>query len=166
MLLGNRKGFDALCFLDDYFLKFRIMKKIIMLLVMTLAVLNVFSQQSVAIDSRLYAKYQEEDLQNILSNDPSQIEYLNWMLDNAYVIKDINSPQANNFPRLKYFDKETKQTSSEVSEYNPESFNIMEFDFNIDYKKSNAYLIGNTGKLLVFFSGEDLTKLYNNYKNR
>lgn len=133
---------------------------------MALVVANVFSQQSVTIDNRLYAKYQAADLQNILNNNPAEIEYLNWMLDNAYVIKDINSPEANNFPRLRYFDKETKQSAAEVTDYNPDNFNIMEFDFNIDYKKSKAYQIGNTGKLVVFFSGEDLTKLFNNYKNR
>lgn len=142
------------------------MKKIIVLLVTTLAFANVFSQQSLSIDDRLYAKYQAEDLQAIQASNPANIEYLNWMLDNSFVIKDINSPEANNFPKLRYLDSETKMPGAEVTAYDPENFNIMEFDFEIDYKKSNAYLIGNTGKLLVFYSGEDLTKFFNNYKNR
>ena len=53
---------------------------------------------------------------------------------------------------------------SEVNEYDAENFNIMEFGFEISQKSSNVYLIGNTGKLLVFYSGKDLTELYNEYR--
>ena len=53
---------------------------------------------------------------------------------------------------------------SEATDFNAETFNVMEYDFEIAAKSSNAYLIGNTGKVLVFYSSDDLTKLFNEYR--
>jgi len=139
------------------------MKKIILLLSLILMGIGAFSQ-TLPIDSRLYAKYSEEDLLNMQQNLPSKLEYLNWFVENSYVIKDVANPEGLNYPKLKYLDKETKMLGSEVNEYDAENFNIMEFGFEISQKSSNVYLIGNTGKLLVFYSGKDLTNLYNEYR--
>ena len=99
-------------------------------------------------------------------NRPYDLEYLNWFVENSYVIKDVANPEALNYPKLKYMDKETKMESSEVTEFDAENFNIMEYGFEILARSSNVYLIGNTGKILVFYSSSDLTKLYNEYKRR
>ncbi|MBO7134084.1 MAG: hypothetical protein J6W06_08005 [Bacteroidales bacterium] len=139
------------------------MKKIILLLSLILMGFGAFSQ-ALPIDSRLYAKYSEEDLLNMQQNLPSKLEYLNWFVENSYVIKEVANPERLDYPRLKYWDKETKMLGSEVNEYDAENFNIMEFGFEISQKSSNVYLIGNTGKLLVFYSGKDLTELYNEYR--
>lgn len=139
------------------------MKKIILLLSLILMGIGAFSQAS-QIDSRLYAKYSEEDLLEIQSNNPTDIEYMNWFVENAYVIKEIANPETSAFPKLRYMDKETKMAGSEATYFNAETFNVMEYDFEIAAKSSNAYLIGNTGKVLVFYSSDDLTKLFNEYR--
>ncbi|MBQ2077381.1 MAG: hypothetical protein II471_07705 [Bacteroidales bacterium] len=141
------------------------MKKIILLFVLVISVITAFSQVS-QIDSRLYAKYSEEELLYMQQNRPYDLEYLNWFVENSYVIKDVANPEALNYPKLKYMDKETKMESSEVTEFDAENFNIMEYGFEILARSSNVYLIGNTGKILVFYSSSDLTKLYNEYKRR
>ncbi len=141
------------------------MKKIILLFVLVISVITAFSQVS-QIDSRLYAKYSEEELLDMQQNRPYDLEYLNWFVENSYVIKDVANPEALNYPKLKYMDKETKMESSEVTEFDAENFNIMEYGFEILARSSNVYLIGNTGKILVFYSSSDLTKLYNEYKRR
>jgi len=141
------------------------MKKIILLLTLTFIGFVAFSQAQ-AIDSRLYAKYSEEELLKMQSNNPADIEYMNWFLDNAFVVKKINEPETSTYPKLKYQDKETKMAGSEATEYNAETFNVMEYDFEILAKSSNAYLIGNTGKLLVFHSSAELTKLFNEYRRK
>jgi len=141
------------------------MKKNILLLSLILMTMSAFSQ-SVTIDSRLYAKYSEEDLLEIQRVNPLDIEYMNWFVDNAFVVKEINNPESSAFPKLRYMDKETKMAGAEVTEYNPETFNVMECDFEVSAKSSNVYLIGNTGKLLTFYSSEDLTKLFNEYRRR
>ena len=141
------------------------MKKIILLFVLVISVITAFSQVS-QIDSRLYAKYSEEELLDMQQNRPYDLEYLNWFVENSYVIKDVANPEALNYPKLKYMDKETKMESSEVTEFDADNFNIMEYGFEILARSSNVYLIGNTGKILVFYSSSDLTKLYNEYKRR
>ena len=141
------------------------MKKIILLSMLVVSGITAFSQ-SLAIDSRLYAKYSEEDLLNMQQNRPQDLDYLNWFVENAYIVKEVANPDVLNYPKLRYMDKETKMEGSEVTEFDAENFNIMEYGFEISAKSSNVYLIGNTGKILVFYSSDDLTKLYNAYKRR
>ena len=141
------------------------MKKTILLLVLVISGITAFSQ-ALPIDSRLYAKYSEEDLLDMQQNRPADLEYLNWFVENSCLVKDVADPEILNYPKLRYMDRETKMEGSEVNEFDAESFNIMEYGFEISAKSSNVYLIGNTGKILVFYSNEDLTKLYNEYKRR
>ena len=140
------------------------MKKIILLSMLVISGITAFSQ-SLAIDSRLYAKYSEEELLDMQQNHPADLEYINWFVENSYVIKEVANPEELSYPRLKYMDKETKMEGSEVTEFDAENFNIMEYGFEIS-KSSNVYLIGNTGKILVFYSSDDLTKLFNEYRRK
>lgn len=140
------------------------MKNMIMLMVAVLTGVAVFSQQLVPIDDRLRAKYSDEDLLEIRRNNPADIEYLNWFLDNAFVVKEIRNPESTDIQKLRYLDKETKMAGAEVTEYNPETFNVMECKITILQNSSNSYKIGNTGKVLVFPSREDLTRLFNEYR--
>ena len=141
------------------------MKKIILLSMLVVSGITAFSQ-TLPIDSRLYAKYSEEDLLDMQQNRPQDLEYLNWFVENSYVIKEVADPEVLNYPKLKYMDRETKMEGSEVTDFDAENFNIMEYGFEIAAKSSNVYKIGDTGKLLVFYSSDDLTKLYNEYKRR
>lgn len=141
------------------------MKKIILLFVLVISMMTAFSQVS-QIDSRLYAKYSEEELLDMQANRSASLEYFNWFVKNAFVIKEISNPEVSDFPKLRYWDKETKMAGAEATEYNPETFNVMEYDFEVLVNASNAYLIGNTGKILVFYSGNDLTKLFNEYRRK
>ena len=139
------------------------MKKIILLLMLVISGITAFAQ-TLTIDSRLYAKYSEEDLLDMQQNRPRDLEYLNWFVENSYVVKEVADPEVLNYPKLKYMDKETKMEGREANEYDAENFNIMEYGFEISAKSSNVYKIGDTGKLLIFYSSRDLTKLYNEYR--
>ena len=141
------------------------MKKIILLSMLVISGITAFSQ-ALPIDSRLYAKYSEEDLLDMQQNRPYDLEYLNWFVENSYLVKDVVNPGVLDYPKLKYMDRETKMEGSEVTDFDAENFNVMEYGFEIAARSSNVYLIGNTGKILVFYSNEDLTKLYNEYKRR
>lgn len=99
-------------------------------------------------------------------NRPADLEYINWFVENSYVIKEVANPDALNYPKLKYMDKDTKMEGSEVTEFDAATFNIMEYGFEIAAKSSNVYMIGNTGKILVFYSSDDLTKLFNEYRRK
>lgn len=145
--------------------KVMFMKKIILLLTLILIGFGVFSQ-TLPIDSRLYARYSEEELQNMQQNNPEDLEYFNWFVENSYVIKTVANPGTLDYPKLRYLDNETKSVGCEVTEFNADNFNIMEYAVNVEPKKSVAYVIGNTGKVLVFYSKEYLTELYNEYRRK
>ena len=53
-----------------------------------------------------------------------------------------------------------------MTEFDADNFNIMEYAVNVGQKKSVVYVIGNTGKALVLYSNEYLTKLYNEYRRK
>ena len=141
------------------------MKKIILLFVLVISMITAFSQVS-QIDSRLYAKYSEEDLLDMQRNRPEDLEYFNWFVENSYVIKDVANPEALDYPKLRYLDNETKSVGCEVTEFNADNFNIMEYAVGVNQKTSVAYTIGNTGKVLVLYSNKDLTEKYNEYRRK
>ena len=127
--------------------------------------ITAFSQ-TLPIDNRLRAKYSEEELLDMQRNRPEDLEYFNWFVENSYVIKEAGVSDLPNYPKLRYMDHETKSVGCEVTEFNAESFNIMEYAIGIKQKKSVAYLIGNTGKVLVLYSNDDLTEKYNEYRRK
>ena len=135
-----------------------------MIIISTLMYFGAFSQQLVSVDNRLRAKYSDDALLDMQQNRPDDLEYFTWFLDNAYVIKEVGFSGTENLPKLRYFDKETKQAGAEVTDFDEENFNIMEYDIEVYVNESRAYLIGNTGKALVLLSNRDLTEKYNKYR--
>jgi hypothetical protein len=97
-------------------------------------------------------------------NLPEDLEYFTWFLDNSYIIKDVGTSGMDRFPKLRYFDLETKQAGAEVTDFDEATFNIMEYAFDVGGNDATAYVIGNTGKALVLLSNKDLTEKYNKYR--
>ena len=139
------------------------MKKILVIMLLSLSFLIGFAQQSnVEPDGRLYARYDAEYLSFLKNNRPNELLYLNWYLDNAFVIKEMSVESASVFPKLRYLDKETKLPAGEVMDYD-ENFNIMEYFTEYAPDAKPAFAIGNTGKVLVLYSVDDLNVKFNNY---
>ena len=97
-------------------------------------------------------------------NLPEESEYFTQFLDNSYIIKDVGSSCMDKFLKLKYFDGETKQVGTEVTDFDEATFNIMEYAFESGENETKAYVIRNTGKALVLLSNKDLTEKYNKYR--
>ena len=143
---------------------FRKMKRILTILIMALAFTGVYAQQqgSVVPDSRLYAKFQADDINNLVNRMPQEIIYWNWFVDNGFVVKKTTPELASNYPPLKFMDKDTKLAAREEVEYNEANFNIMEYDFEILPDKTNIYRIGETGYIVNILSNRDLVVKFNN----
>jgi hypothetical protein len=125
----------------------------------------LFAQNEVSPDSRLLAKYQEQDLQNMLANSPEKIDFLNFTLDNSYVVIDVESEKAQSLPVLHYFNKMDKAIGAAVVSINEGSLNIYDYYFDRKLDKAVTYRIGDTGKAIVFYSNKELTHAYNQYRN-
>ncbi len=140
------------------------MKRLVILVSLLFVGLSSFSQHLTSIDNRLRARFSDEYLLYMQQNLPEDLEYFTWFLDNSYIIKDVGPSGMDRFPKLRYFDLETKQAGAEVTDFDETTFNIMEYAFDVGGNDATAYVIGNTGKALVLLSNKDLTEKYNKYR--
>lgn len=137
--------------------------KIMLLLFCTfLSYINVFSQEEQDIDLRLKQVFSEEYLNNLSQNYPSELEYLNWCLDNSYyIISDLDIEKYESLPYLKYYNSDTKTIGSIVEDIEVGSINIFLYSFEINYNSGSMYRIGNSGKTIYFYSNEYLSATFN-----
>lgn len=144
------------------------MKRILIILILTFAFAGVYAQQggNVVPDGRLYAKFQADDINNLVNQMPQEIVYWNWFIEYGYVVKKTTPEYASNYPALKFIDKDTKLAAEEEVAYDKASFNIMAYDFEILPDRTNIYRIGNTGYIVNILSNRDLVVKFNNRNNR
>ena len=139
------------------------MKRILIILILTLAFAGVYAQQQVNVvpDNRLYSRFQSTDISNMVEKLPSEIVYWNWFVDNGYVVKRTTSEEASKYQPLKFYDKDTKLAAEDEVAYDESSFNIMAYDFEILQDRANVYRIGDTGYVINILSSRDLVEKYN-----
>jgi hypothetical protein len=105
----------------------------------------VFAQKSINADTRLTAVYSQEFLDNLLAENPDQLRYLNWYLDNSYRIIQPGIEKCSFMQPLVSLDPLTKTVGTEVSSIDEESFNVFMYSVELQYDKKAYYRIGNTG---------------------
>ncbi len=122
-------------------------------------------------DARLYECFDKAYIQQLQKDNPETILYYNFYLDNSYFVgkqvpgkpvqgKNINEITLKNeisSGKVQYFNEN-------VSDFNPKTFNVLKYNFNTDYDKYTNYILGNTGKILIFYPEKKFTKKYNDYK--
>ncbi|MDY0313527.1 MAG: hypothetical protein GX793_00680 [Bacteroidales bacterium] len=118
------------------------------------------AQTSSTPDPRLLDVYPQE----YLDINQEGIEYLNWFLDNSYVIMYTGLEKAEFLEFLYEINPITKQKNQALG-FDEEDFNPLLYSFDIHYDKSSSYRIGNTGYIIIFDSLKTLTENYNQYKN-
>ena len=126
---------------------------------------HVWSQQNIVADSRLSEIYDQDYLNNLEQNNPQNLEYLNWYLDNSYKIVYAGIDKCKQMPYLKHLNIETKLPGENVSSINEENFNILIYSFEREYDKISHYRIGDTGYAIVFESHIKLAENFNKYQN-
>ena len=140
------------------------MKKLLTILVLLVAFTGVYAQQgSVIPDNKLYAKFQTDDINNMVNLAPQEITYWNWFVYNGFVVKRTTPDQAHRYPPLRFFDKDTKLAAEEEIAYDESSFNIMAYDFEILPKTANAYRIGETGYVVNILPHSKLVENFNKF---
>jgi hypothetical protein len=142
------------------------MKNFIILISLTfIAFIPAMAQSTVTPDSRLLVLYSEDYLDNLVVNDPQQLLYLNWYLDNSWEIVEAGIEKCEQMPYLKSFDLSTKTVGENVTAIDEEDFNIFLFYFDRQYSKKAYYRVGNTGYAIAFDSFKNLTKKFNLHQN-
>lgn len=141
------------------------MKKIGLILGVILFVNVCMLAQNTIPDERLYDVYSQEYLQNLVTNNPDKIDYLNWYLDNSYKIIHSNIEKSSQFPYLKHYDLSTKTVGQNVQSINETDFNLYLYDFRRKIEGRTGYRIGDTGLIILFDSHKKIAENFNKYKD-
>jgi len=138
------------------------MKKILFLFCLV-NVINTFAQDILEIDDRLLFRFTQSQLDDIAFENPNQIKYLNFYLNNSYYFQD-----AGIIPDQKLLDyQDIFQYLSLPSGYqlqeplNKDNFNILMFNVPFFENKSTAYLFGNSNLLIVLRSKKTINEMFN-----
>ena len=122
-------------------------------------------------DPRLYQCYDSSFLDTLMIYRSNLIIYLNYYLDNAYFIADLPPNKSLDIPDVsevliiprKEADK-YRNFDLNVEGYNPANWNILRYNFKRSFDDRTYYKLGNTGKVLVFYSGSELNEMFNEFK--
>jgi len=131
-------------------------KKLIFVITMLFSIYS-FGQR---IDSRLSAVYSPEELNSM---NPNAIKYFNFYVKNSYRIVNFTTTKPIDYKILYKINPKTKEIISEKINYSDiVDFNPYLFSCETAQDKATYYKIGNTGKLLIMLSREEIEKEFRN----
>jgi len=125
---------------------------------------NLMAQESSNIDTRLLLRYDAQYLEQIAEQQSQIIDQLNFYLDHSYFVysqENIPEEKLQYFPDI--FDYVIEGLSAEVlkDQLSEETFNAFCFDAPRAEKMNKAYRLGDTNKLIVFYSTQEFIEMYN-----
>jgi hypothetical protein len=119
---------------------------------------SVVSFAQVKIDPRLYAKYDKSYLEKISKENPQQLEKMNFFVEKAGYIIDMPGKPIQYKELVRLSDNSKDISLEEIKNFNPYLYNCKN-----DVSRTTYYKIGNTGKLLIMRSLQELNRMYDNY---
>ncbi|OFX26641.1 MAG: hypothetical protein A2033_17015 [Bacteroidetes bacterium GWA2_31_9] len=122
------------------------------------------AQTNLKPDVRLYSKYTQDYLENLIIKNPNLLEYLNFSVDNSYKISFNNDfSKYTDIPNIKKINILTKGYF-EASTIDVSTFNLMEYDFIRNRDTRTYYKLADSGAILVLFSEQELLKKFKTSK--
>jgi len=118
---------------------------------------SVMAQQ-VEINQKLYAKYDKAYLEKLQKENPEQLKKMNFFADHFGYIIDMPDKPIEHKDLIRLSDNSKNITLEELKDFNPYLYNCKN-----DLTRTTYYKIGNTGKLLIVRSLQDLNRMYDNY---
>ena len=122
--------------------------------------LTLAQKSSNGIDQRLNAKYSVEYLNNLKSQDPAALDYLNYFVENVYRIIDMPDKQIVCLDLMRV----DVANNQPITLAEMKNFNFYNYNCTILPDKRMFYKIKNTGKLLIIVSEKDLKDSFSNYQ--
>jgi|GEM_PF-596710 len=143
---------------------------IALFLLLPLAKISHGQQSSPAIkpDPRLYDCMEKSYIDGLKSK-PKLLLYYNFFLDNSYYVADAPDKKVNGIEistvSLRNPDASGKLSlfSEDFSNIKAGSFNPLKYDFHTQPNLFTNYILGKSGKVLVFYSEKVFTEKFNNY---
>lgn len=126
------------------------------------------SHKEIKPDPRLYECF-PKDYVDGLKNNPRLLLYYNFYLDHTYF---LNQPQGKpsqgvDITTVTYKepgpDGQVRYFDENLATFDPKKFCALKYNFKPSQEGYTHYLLGSTGKVLIFYPAKDFTKAYNEY---
>ena len=136
------------------------MKGILTLFLLTLSILSFAqnkSAETVEIDERLTAVYDQEYLTNLQTQNPVLLQRWSFYLDNAFYLVDFPKEKGSpDYPTI------------EVADLDDMNIFLLEKSHKMtrDFDKPTKYKINGTNKILVYYSGKEFNQKLNEFLGR
>lgn len=139
------------------------MRRLLLSVFVLLMGFSAYSQQA---DSKLYDVYTMEQIDNFRAKNPKAIDNMNFYVNNVYYIIDAPSKSIES-QELKRVDFKTGAIlSDEITAFDLEDFNPYLYNCKPANDKKTYYTVGNTGKLVVMRSTQEMAAKYQQYQKR
>ena len=150
------------------------LRQSVILFVILLISNTIFSQEKqntkIQPDPRLYEVFSQDEIQAWLVNNPIKILYYNYFLNNSYFlstvvegkpvvdlniysVRQIKADKTGGHPLF----------NEDLSKFSKEKFNVLKYDFFIQEEHYSHYVLGKTGKVMVFYPKKMFEKAFQDY---
>jgi len=139
----------------------------ILMLIVIITLSNTVNAQSINVepDQRITDVYGTTYTNNLKTNSPERIDYLNFLLDNSYTIVERESFVGEKMPKVSSVSLNTKHTGPITRPaFDVNNFNMLLYNFKRNRKIKTQYRVDNTNKVIVFNSEEENAKAFNQTK--
>lgn len=139
------------------------MKKILFLFCAFYA--QIISAQDVTdFDARLLFRFSQSELDATASINPSQIDYLNFYVENACFFQEVESiPEEKviDIPNILDLVSLPEGFDFDQEEVSKENFNILMYDVDFFQNRKNSFRLGNKNLLIVLRSKKEIYEMFN-----
>lgn len=136
-----------------------------LIVIFSMFLMGVISAQSKSNvpDPKLVDAWGQETVDYYMNNAPDLISYYNFFLNYSYRIIELPDEKMSEMDKITEFKLKDKFIHEPVdySENGLQNLNIMKYDFQIDQLGGAIFRLGNTKKLIVFYSGKEIQTMYN-----
>ena len=140
------------------------MKNLIILFLSVFLMSSSFAQTNTNVpDPKLIDAFGQETVDYYINNAPHLISYYNFFLNYSYKIVEMpqeKMSEIDQYPEMRLKEK-FLQEPQDFSENGLNDLNILKYEIKIDQVGGAIYRLGNTNKLIIFYSGKEITAMYN-----
>lgn len=130
---------------------------------MLLIISGLSAQKQIEPDARLIEAWGAETVKNYVENNQNALDYYNYYLDNAYYIEDFPQDKGAGYDDLPNLELKPAfaHENHDFSAADLSQFNVLKYDIKRSQTYRVTYRMGNSHKVITFYSGKELMDEYN-----
>jgi len=125
---------------------------------------NISAQDLTDFDARLLFRFTQSELDATALVNPTQIDYLNFYVNNAYFFQEFGSIPAEkiiDLPNILDLASLPEGFDFDQEEVSKENFNILMYDVDFFQNRKNSFRLGNKNLLIVLRSKKEIYEMFN-----